>query len=166
MTFFLENSSGNLMISFTNKCYRRERLLWKMMKISLKMLFKKITEWSWDMRVTTSNSKSIHLKKYLNLIDVKIIFRFTFACRFGSNRNKQPIWADLVLIIPAPTELLGFGSIPFKSDKPKPESNLLVEKILQNLHHLPVSLFLFTSVDIGYFALNIFWHSCSGLKWN
>jgi len=41
---------------------------------------------------------------------------------FGSRRIKQPIWFDVVWMIPAQTKLSGFGSIPSSTDSPAPIS--------------------------------------------
>ena len=58
-------------------------------------------------------------------IHVCVLTMLTWACLFGSKRNKQPTWCDCVWIIPAHTMLSGFGSMPSSSCIPKPESFVL-----------------------------------------
>lgn len=71
----------------------------------------------------------------------------TWACRFGSNRNKQPTCCPCVWMMPAQTILSGFGSMPSNNCIPK-----------------PINLFLAAGRSIGCCALNTFWARCCSLR--
>lgn len=83
--------------------------------------------------------------------NMKICIKFpflqlTFACLFGSKRNKHPTWCVCVWIIPAHTILSGFGSIPSRSCIPNPDN-----------------LFFAPGRSSGSDALNTFWARCFSL---
>jgi len=77
--------------------------------------------------------------------ELRIVKRYIFACRFGSNRNNTPTCAALVWMIPAATKFDGFGSTLTKICNPKPPS-----------------LDLICSSSIGNRAFKIFWLSWFG----
>lgn len=138
-----KRSNFSVLTLWIGKIYKPEILLLRIVRRGGRTLLWTLFLYSNAPLTGTSGNTSMIVISCDAIIVMIVARNSTWACLFGSRRNRHPICWALMCTIPAQTKLSGLGSMPSSSCMPK-----------------PCSFVRTCARSIGVEALNIFWERC------